>query len=222
MSNKQNFTLEVEERDKSIKASSLRKKGLLPGVVYGHDFKALSIAAPYLNFIKLYEAAGENNLIDLSIKGKGKFKVLVREIARHPLTDKIIHFDLYKVKMTEKLETTIALKFIGESPAVVEAGGVLVKNLDEIEVKCLPSDLVSEIEVDLSSLKKFGDVIKVSDLKIPNNIEVLNDPQLIVATVVEPREEEVEIGAKIEEKVEEVEVEKKGKEAKEEVEEEKE
>jgi large subunit ribosomal protein L25 len=124
--------------------------------------------------------------------------------------------------MTEKLETTIALKFIGESPAVVEAGGVLVKNLDEIEVKCLPSDLISEIEVDLSSLKKFGDVIKVTDLKIPSNIEVLNDPQLIVATVVEPREEEVEIGAKIEEKVEEVEVEKKGKETKEEVEEEKE
>lgn len=109
--------------------------------------------------------------------------------------------------MTEKIVTEIPLKFIGEAPAVVDLDGTLLVNRDNIEVECLPTDLVHEIEVDISSLKTFDDLIKVADLKIPKGLEVLNDPNEVVASVTPPRSEEelAELEAPVEEKVEEVE-----------------
>lgn len=211
MPNKQTFILKAEKRDEKIKAAALRRQGLIPGVVYGHGFGTAHITVPYNQFVKVHNEASESSLVDLDLGGKEKFKVLIHGLEKHPVTDKVIHFDLYRVKMTEKLETSIDLKFVGESPAIAMSGGTLIKNLDELEVKCLPGDLVSEIQVDLSPLKEFGDVIKVADLKIPTGIEVLNNPDLVVVTVAEPAKEEAEIGAPIEEKVEEIKVEKKGK-----------
>lgn len=208
---KQILALEVKKRDKKAKPGVLRREGMVPGVVYGHGLETVEVLAPYAQFVKIYKEAGESSLVDLNLAGEGTFKVLFHEVDLDPLTDKIIHFDLYRVKMTEKLEATIKLKFIGLAPAVAEKGGVLVKNLDELEVRCLPGDLVSEIEVDLSGLKDFGNAIKVSDLKIPQGIEVLNDKGLNVVIATEPMEEEVAPSAAVEEKVEEVEVIKKEK-----------
>ncbi len=219
MSNKQKFVLEVEKRSKEAKPGALRRQEIIPGIVYGHGAETISVSAPYKQFVKVYQEAGESSLVDLEIKNGEKLKVLVHEVEKHPLTDKIIHFDLYQVKMTEKLETAIQLKFIGESPAVASKGGVLIKNLTELEVRCLPGDLVSEIEVDLGSLNDFGNMIKVSDVSIPEGIEVLNNKDLVVVMVAEPAKEEVAPSAPVEEKVEEVEVVKKEK--KEEEEEEK-
>lgn len=210
MSNKQTFVLKVEKRDKKAKPGALRRGGLLPGVVYGHGFDAVEVEAHYNQFVKVYGEAGESSLVDLDVGGD-KFKVLIQDIQHHPVGGKVIHFDLYRVKMTEKLEADIKLKFIGQSPAVQELGGILVKNLGELKVRCLPGDLVSEIEVDLGPLKNFGDVSKISDLKIPAGIEVLNNSDLIVASVTEPAKEEEVPSAPVEEKVEEVEVIKKEK-----------
>jgi large subunit ribosomal protein L25 len=92
--------------------------------------------------------------------------------------------------MDEKIKTEIPLSFTGESEAVEQLEGSLVTNKDAIEVECLPTDLVSEIEVNISSLKTFEDTIKISDLKIPANIEILHDQDEIIALVEEPRSEE--------------------------------
>ena len=108
--------------------------------------------------------------------------------------------------MTEKMRTKVSLNFIGRSKAVKE-GGVLVKNLEEIEVECLPLDLPHEIKVDISKLKTFDDVIKIEDLAIPPKVKILENKDEIVATVTPPRTEE-ELKAleeEVEEKVEEVE-----------------
>ena len=117
-------------------------------------------------------------------------KVIIQDIQRHPLSNAIIHADLHQVKMTEKLRAEIMLHFVGESVAVKELGGVLVKNLDHIKVETLPADLVSEIAVEISSLKTFDDVIHVKDLAVPKGITVLDKEDEVVVLVTPPRSEE--------------------------------
>ena len=118
------------------------------------------------------------------------FKVLINDIQRHPLSGQIIHIDFYKVKMTEKLTTDIPLVFVGESKAVKELGGILVKTLDHVKVECLPQDLVHELTVDLSSINTFDDAIHVSDLSLPSGLKVLTHGEEAIARVQPPRTEE--------------------------------
>ncbi len=92
--------------------------------------------------------------------------------------------------MDEEIEATVEIEFTGESPAVKELGGVLVKNIDEVDVKCLPGDLPPKIIVDVGKLKTFDDYIYVKGLKVSDKIELLVDPETVVAMVAPPRSEE--------------------------------
>lgn len=175
------------------KVKLLRAKGEVPAVIYGHGIETRNLTLDQLNFIKVYEQAGESSLIDLEIDGAKPVKVLIHALNYDPVTGRIIHADFYEVKMTEKITANISLKFIGEPPVVKELGGVLVKNLDEVNVECLPKDLVSGIEVDLSGLKTFEDIIRVSDLKAPSGIKFLIHPEEVVVMVSKPQEEKEEI-----------------------------
>ncbi len=118
-------------------------------------------------------------------------------IKQDPKSDKIIHVDFHKVKMTEKIHTEIGLIFEGEAPGVKELGGTLVKNRDQIEVECLPGDLVHEIKIDLGVLKNLHDAVHIKDLNIPKGIAALADPEEVIVTVLptkveeEPKPEEV-------------------------------
>ncbi|HEX9664600.1 MAG TPA: 50S ribosomal protein L25 [Patescibacteria group bacterium] len=192
------------------KVKDLRKKGLIPGVVYGPDLKPRNLKIDYNSFEKIYDRGGYSILIDLKIDDQPEsVKVLITELQKDPVTDKFTHVDFHQVRLTEKLITSVKLKFIGQSDAVKGLGGTLVTNLSDLEIRCLPQDLVSEIEVDISTLKTFEDVVRIKDLQIPANIEVMNNPEASVAAVVAPRTEE-ELKAleeAPEEKVGEVEVE---------------
>ncbi len=126
----------------------------------------------------------------MEIPGEKDIKALIREIQRHPVSDDIIHVDLYKVDMTQEIETEIPLEFIGVSPAVEELEGNLITNKDAIKVRCLPNKLVSELQVDISTLKTFEDLVHISDIVIPEGIEVLDDPEEVVVQVTPPRSEE--------------------------------
>lgn len=204
-----NPILKVQKRELlGRKVQGLREKNLIPAVVYGHGAKNQNVAVEYVPFEKLYREAGESSLVDLVVDQEKPVKILIQEVQADPLTGKFIHIDFRQVKMTEKITTEILLKFVGEAKAVKELGGVLVKTVDKIKVKCLPQDLVHEIEVDLSSLNTFEDIIYVKDLKIPAGLEVLGNPNEPVVNVIPPRSEE-ELKAleeKVEEKVEEVKV----------------
>ena len=109
--------------------------------------------------------------------------------------------------MTEKIRTEIPIKLEGDSKAVIELEGNLIQNRGALEIECLPADLIPEIVTDIESLKTFDDKILVSDLKVPENITVLNNPEDVVAQVTPPRSEEEleELEEKVEENVEEVE-----------------
>lgn len=172
------------------KVKNLRNKGLIPAIVYGRNFDNIALQLDKSEFTKLFKSAGSSTIVTLKIKDKEDVKVLIHEPQYNPVTDEIVHADLYKVDMKQELQTEIPLNFIGESLAVVDLEGNLITNKDALEVKCLPEKLVSELDVDISSLKTFEDIIKVSDVKVPEGIEVLDDPDEVIAQVTPPRSEE--------------------------------
>ena len=104
---------------------NLRKQGQLPAVLYGHGIPTEHLQMDARAFQRVLLKAGESTLIDLSIGGKPAVKVLVHDIAEDPVTSEILHVDLYQVRMDETIETEIQFNFIGESPAVKNAGGIL-------------------------------------------------------------------------------------------------
>src|SRR3989344_1706107 len=189
------------------KTKALRKRGLLPAVLYGPKKEPLSLELDLKSFEKIYKDTGESSLISLQIEENNKEKpqVLIHDIQRDPLSDKILHVDFYQVPLTKEIEAKVHLVFEGECPAAKELGGTLVKNIAEIEVKSLPQNLPKEIKVDISQLKTFEDHIFISDLKLPAGVKILKDPREIVVLVTPPAKVEEELVKPIEEKVEEVE-----------------
>lgn len=180
--------LNVLERKVSGKAlAKLRKDGLIPAVRYGHGKEPMNLAVQYIDFSKLYKAAGESTLVELSLDGQKPVNTLIHAVQVDPLSGRFTHIDFYQVNMNEEIETDIALEFIGESPAVKALGGVLVRNLDEVKVKCLPKDLPHSFIIDLTQLVDFDSQVKVSDIVLPNGVEMLDVLDAIVATVMRPR-----------------------------------
>ncbi|MCH7759377.1 50S ribosomal protein L25, partial [Patescibacteria group bacterium] len=96
----------------------------------------------------------------------------------------------YKIKAGEKITVAVILNFVGEAPVVKESGGHLVTNLDRVEIECLPEDLIHEIEVDVSSLNKLDDAIRIKDLKFSDQVKILPDPEIMVIHAEEPRRAE--------------------------------
>jgi len=202
------------------KVKILRKKDILPAVLYGPKLKSLALQVDLKELEKVYKEAGESSLISLKVNDK-KLLVLIHEIQRDPMTDKFLHVDFYQAPLKEKVEAAVSLVFEGISQAVKELGGTLVKNIVEVEVKALPQNLPHEIVVNIEGLKTFEDDILIKDLKVSKAVEILKEPKEIVASVNPPEAVEEELEKPIEEKVEEVEkVEKKEKEETEETEEE--
>ena len=172
------------------KVKKLRKQGQIPAVMYGRKTDPLSLTLDRKEFLKVSKIAGESTLIDLEIAGNKENKVLIRHLQRHPVSDEIVHVDLYQVDMTSEIETEIPLAFTGTSAAVTELEGNLITSADSIKVKCLPNKLVSEIEVDISALKTFEDLIHIKDINVPEGLVVLDDAETVVAQVTPPRSEE--------------------------------
>ncbi len=186
------------------KVKQLREHFMIPAVIYGPDTLAKSIQIEERDLSKALQQAGSTALIDLRIDDISKPNVvLARDIQRDILTSRFQHVDFYQVRLTEKVRTSPRLEIVGESPLVKAGSAVLVQILNQVEVECLPTDLVNSIPVDVSVLVHLDDSINISDLVVPPGITILADPDDTVASVVPPRAalaEEAEV-------VEEVEVE---------------
>ncbi|MEK9159194.1 MAG: 50S ribosomal protein L25 [Patescibacteria group bacterium] len=181
----------AQARDKSVKAKTIRKMNLIPAEYYGHGVENISLQMDYQSFRKLYKKSGSNTVIDLEIEGKGVKNVLIHRVDTHTVTDLYTHVEFINVRMDEEVSTTIPVRLEGTAPAVKDLGGILIQNLDGIEVTCLPRDLVAEIVVNVETLVDFNSSITVADLKIPKGITVANEPEASVAYVTQPQEEEV-------------------------------
>lgn len=187
----QSISLDANRREISgKKVKTIRAQGVTPGVLYGHGIENIMLSIPTKTLEKVYKQAGESTLLDLTVDGKDQRKVIIQDVQYDNVRGNIIHIDLHEVKMTEKLTTEIPLKFIGESKAVKESGGVFVANMDHLKVECLPGDLVHEIEVDISVLVDFESAVHIKDIKVPKGIELLDNADEVVAVVAPPRAEE--------------------------------
>lgn len=168
----------------------LRDRALVPGVVYGHHITNTPVQVQLKQLRDVYRQSGDSALIDLVIDEKTPVKALIQDLSYDILTDRIQHVDFHVVNMEEAIHTEIQLQFTGMAPAVKELGGVLLKNKDKINIKCLPQDLIKEFTVDISVLKTFENSITVQDLHFPEKITVLDQANDIVAKVTPPRSDE--------------------------------
>ncbi len=199
---KETIELKAQIRETTSQADKLRKQGLIPAVLYGHNIKNLLLTLNLGEFEKTYKKAGESTIVNLEATDGKKHSVLIQDVQFHHLTSKPTHVDFYEVSMTEKLKAKVALEFIGEAKAVKQLGGVLVKTLNEIEVQCLPADLPHNIEVDISKLETFQDSIHVKDLSVSSKVEILTKPEEMIAKIQPPRDVEAELKTEIKEDVE--------------------
>ncbi len=196
------------------KVKNLKKKGILPAVLYGPKEKTLPLEVNLREFKEIYEKAGESSLISLKINqvfiSKGDEEneeklVLIHEVQRDPLTNEFSHVDFYHPSLEKEVEVEVPLIFEGEAPGVKTLGGTLVKNISQVKVKVLPQKLPKEIRVNVENLKTFEDHILIKDLNLPEGVKVLKEPEEIVALVIPPEKVEEELEKPIEEKVEKVE-----------------
>jgi large subunit ribosomal protein L25 len=180
-------------QDLGKKSARIREAGKIPAVIYGHKFKNVNLELGYVEFEKILAAAGESTVVDVAIDGQPAVKAIISDVQYEPTKGRIWHVDLHQINMKEKINAHVELKFISESRAVKEENGVVVHNISELEIRCLPADLLHEVIVDISRLGTLDDVITIKDLNIPANIEVLHHhADDVVASVAKHREEKIE------------------------------
>lgn len=182
--------LDAKSRDTKVHARNLLKMKLLPAVFYGKGEQSVTIQMDYQVFRKVFIKAGSNSLVDLNVDGKKKGKVLIHDIQYNPLTGTMTHVDFLHVNMKEEITTMVPVELTGVSTAVKDDGGILTTVKHEIEVKCLPSDIPHNIQIDISTLVDFIHPIHVSDLVVPKGVAILDNPEDVVVTVSAPRKEE--------------------------------
>lgn len=168
--------------------STLRRQGLLPAVMYGHGTEPIAITLDAHSTSLVLASLSSSTLVNIDLDGQVK-ATLVREKQRDPVKRNLLHVDFHVVSMTEKLRTKVSIILDGVSPAVKDFNGVVVSNLNEIEVEALPGDLPEHILVDISGLAAVGDALHVSDLKLGKGVEIFADPEEVVVVIAGTKEE---------------------------------
>lgn len=167
-------------------ARSLRSAGRIPGVVYGHAREPQPLTLDTREFEKLLShIAAESTVIELSLDGQTT-KTLIREIQRHPFKRQILHVDFQELVAGEKVQVNIPIVLMGVPEGVRASGGVMDQTLRELSIRVDPSSIPDHIEVDVTGVQ-IGHSIHVSELSLPEGVEVLNDPEAPVCVVAAPR-----------------------------------
>ena len=175
----------------------LRLTGTVPGVVYGKQMKPVAVSVEARALAKLlHSATGEHALVALRLEGDGAWEkpVLVRAIQYDPVDGRVVHVDFHAIVLTERLKVKVPVVLKGEAVGVKQDGGVLEHFLREVEVECLPAEMPTSVEFDISPLK-IGDTVHVSELTPPKNAKITTDPTGVIASVQQPREEKPEEAA---------------------------
>ncbi|MDR7385976.1 MAG: 50S ribosomal protein L25 [Armatimonadota bacterium] len=186
----QRLTLEVDARGERGKSAvrKLRRAGRVPGVLYGRGIEPLAISVDARAVeAALQRLAGANVLLDILVREDGHVRTelaMLQDVQRDVLTRRILHVDLHRISLTEKVYTRLPVRLKGEPPGVRE-GGILEFLRHEVEVTGLPTDLPDHLELDVSRLA-LGDSLHVRDLKVPPGVTVLTPPEETLVTVLAP------------------------------------
>jgi large subunit ribosomal protein L25 len=198
-----NLTLAAQRRTVlGKKVAALRRGGITPANIYGHNVASTAIQADTHDLNLLVRRAGHTSLISVDVEGEREPRsVLVRDLQRKATTGQLIHVDFIQVSMREKLSVTVPIQLTGHAPVLDTTDAMVFQNLDTLAVECLPGDIPQQIEVDVSGLVDTTSSIHVRDLAVPANVTVLTDPDLVVVNVtlrfveVEEEEEAAELPA---------------------------
>lgn len=184
-------TLKVEERKVfGKKLNKVRKLGLVPGNIYGPDYKSQSISASYKDFVKVFKKVGETGVVYLEL-GKENVPVLIKMIQKHPVSGLLLHVDFRKIDLTKKVETAVPVTTVGVSEAVSQKAGVLLILSETLLVEALPEDIPPHIEVDISTIKEIGQEVKVADLKKSDKYIIKTPADKVVVSVIAHKEESI-------------------------------
>ena len=173
------------------KVNTLRRQGLLPGVVYGGRADSMPVETDQHTFELSYRRWGNTTLLSLTGLDGGEVPALIYDVSRDPVSGRMLHVDFARVSLTEKTNADVPLHFVNESPAVKTLGAVLLHARSEVTVEAFPQDIPHAIEVDLSGLLEIDDAIFVRDLVVDATlIRIENDPDELVVKAVPVKVEE--------------------------------
>ena len=180
------FQLVAESRKTQGKKNrQLRREGYVPGVVYGPSTESMSVQFPYRAVEVMLMNAGGTNLIDIMVEGKA-FPSLAREVQRDVVRGDILHVDFLAVDQTQRINVEVPIIIEGQSPVIVAREGILITGRSSLTLEVFPSDIRDRIVIDLSALVELGDEVLVRDLTFGENVTVHNDPNEMLAKIVQP------------------------------------
>jgi large subunit ribosomal protein L25 len=182
----------------------LRKKGFVPGIIFGRSGETTMVNFNPKDLEKvIHSETGFNTIFTMDVDGLTKDnlrQVLIKDYQVDPVTHTFIHVSFYRVRMDRKVEISVPIIADGTPVGVKEQGGTLDHTMREIEIRCLPGDIPDSIRIDVDQMK-IGDHVRVSELQIPEGVEIMEDPDNVVLHVMPPRkvveavpEAEVEVG----------------------------
>jgi len=182
--------IKAEKRDvvgKQVKA--LRRDGKLPAVIYGRHTEPINVLLDSHSASLALGKITSSSLVTIDVNGT-EYAALVREKQRDYIKNRLLHVDFLAVSLDEKLRATVSVHFIGVSLAVKDFNAVMIHNLEQLHVECLPTDLPERIDVDISSMVKIGDGIRVKDVHVSDKVRLLDDPDTMVVVATMPKVEE--------------------------------
>ncbi len=185
--------LEAHPRESGNKnmARRVRMGGKIPGVLYGAGKNSLSVSVDPRQVTRILNSkTGHNTIFDLALNGGEQTKAMIVDWQYEPIKGKLLHIDLKRIAMDKALKVSVPIFLRGEAAGVKQEGGILEQMLREVEVECLPADIPSHVDADVSHLV-FGKVLRVSDLALGEKLKVLTDPHQPVAHVTTVKEEVV-------------------------------
>lgn len=193
------FNLKAEIRNLvGSKVKQLRRRGVIPANLFGKTITSQAVQVSQVEFNRVYKLAGETGLIWLKVEGEDKERpTLVTAVTHHPVTGDKLHVDFHQVNLKEKVSANVPVEIIGEAQMIKDGLAVLDNNLHEIEVEALPTDIPESIVFDISLLKEIGDHLKVSDVKLPDGVTLVTDPEATVVALGALQKEEAPLESEV-------------------------
>lgn len=178
-----NLKAKKREEYKESTLNQIRKKGVIPGIYYGHGVGNINIAATEIDLRPIIYTT-ESHIVNLSFDGDAaSYSCILKDVQFHPVTDKPLHFDLIALKEGETITIEVSVQLIGNAQGIRD-GGILQHILHKLDVECLPKNIPSHIDVEITNMN-INDSVKVSDLKL-DNIKILNDENASIVSIVPP------------------------------------
>src|SRR6201996_7553648 len=185
--------LEAHPREAGTKnhARRVRREGKIPGVIYGAGKDSLPISVDPRHVLRILNSeTGHNTIFDLALSGGEPTKAMIVDWQYEPIKGRLLHIDLKRIALDKVLRVSVPIELVGEAAGVKQEGGILEQMLREVEIECLPADIPSHIDVDVSHLT-FGKVVRVSDLPHNEKLKFLTEANQPVAHVTSVKEEVV-------------------------------